>query len=992
MSLIYIKMNNIKLLYFLLILLITGNSFAQNITLPLQTDTIREKWVDSIFTTLTPAERIAQLIIIRSNSDQNQAYYDTIAKFIERYNVGGICFFKGGPIGQANATNYYQKKAKTPLFISIDGEWGLNMRLDSASAFPRQMTLGALDNDSLIYSMGVEVAKQFKTMGIHINFAPVVDINSNPNNPVINSRSFGENKWKVAQKGIMYMKGMQDNGIITSAKHFPGHGDTDSDSHLTLPVIYHSKETIDTLDLYPFKELINNGVTGIMAAHLFIPSYDTTKNTPSSLSKNIITNLLKIELGFKGLIFTDGLEMKGVTNYFKSGEIEVKALQAGNDILLLPENVPIALKSIQTAIDSNLLSQTEMDEKCKKVLRYKYLAGLNNYQPINIENLSQKINTKKTDILNFEIFRKAITVIYNEENILPLKDLKNYNIGVLSIGDTMKTAFQKSIENYTFTTNYNLSKDFTETERDSLLKLFPNHNLLIVSIHNTSSLASKNFGFSKQTIALIDTLSKTSPLIIDFFAYPYALSIFNGNLKAAAIIVSNQDKPEAQVLSAELLFGGFQSSGILPVSITHKYPLNTSIVTPKIRLGSCLPEELNIDTEKLKAIDSIAIKGIREKAYPGCQILIAKDGMIFYQKSFGTKTYDSYIPVKNSDVYDIASITKVAATTLAIMKLYEDGKINLDKKLSSYLKYLRHSNKKNITIRQIMTHQARLKSWIPFYKETLINGIPDSAIYSKTSDRKHNVKVADSLYILNTYKEKIIKSIIDSDLNDKNEYEYSDLGFYLLKELVEKISKKPFENYLNEHFYNKLGLRYTCFNPLNRFQPENIVPTENDTVFRKQLLKGNVHDQGAAMLGGISGHAGLFSNAGDLAVIFQLLLQNGEYGGIRLLKDTTIKEFTRQQYPESKNRRALGFDRQLLQPSENGPVCISASQKSYGHSGFTGTYVWADPENNLLYIFLSNRVNPDADNGKLSKLNIRTNIHQVIYNTLQVKNIQFNHQ
>ncbi len=942
----------------------------------------RTKWVDSVFNTLTPTERIAQLIIIRSNSDQNQSYYDSIAKTIARYNIGGVCFFKGGPVAQANVTNYYQKSAKTPLFISIDGEWGLNMRLDSMPSFPRQMTLGAIENDSLIYIMGQEVANQCKTMGVHINFAPVVDINSNPKNPVINSRSFGENKWKVASKGIMYMKGMQDNGIITTAKHFPGHGDTDADSHITLPVIRHSKETIDTLDLYPFKELINNGVTGIMAAHLFIPSYDTLINKASSLSKNIVTDLLKTKLGFKGLVFTDGLEMKGVTNYFKPGVIEVKALQAGNDILLLPENLTLAISSIKTAIDSNWLSQSEINEKCKKVLEYKYLAGLNNYKPIILENLFQNLNTKNNAIVNFELYRKAVCIIQNEDHILPLKDLKNYNIGVLSIGDTLKTDFQKSIENYTNTSNYNLSKDFSETEKDSLLNLFSKNNLMIVSIHNTSSLASKNFGFSKQTIKLIDTLSKTTNLILDFFAYPYALSIFNGNLNAMAILVSNQDKPEAQQLSAELIFGGYQSSGMLPVTISEKFLLNTQIITPKIRLGNCLPEELKINSTELNGIDSIALNGIRDKAYPGCQILIAKDGMIFYQKSFGTTTYESTTPVKNTDLYDLASVTKVAATTLAMMKLYEDGKINLDKKLAYYLKYLKNSNKKNITIRQIMTHQARLKPWIPFYKETLMNGIPDSTIYCKSPDRRHHLKVADSLFILDSYKEKILSAIIESDLNEKEEYEYSDLGFILLKELIEKITKKTFEQFLDDEFYVPLGLRYTCFNPLKNNKLENIIPTENDTIFRKQLLQAYVHDPAAAMLGGVSGHAGLFSNAGDLAIIFQLLLQHGEYGGKKLLNDTTIAAFTHQQYPEKGNRRALGFDRQLLLPTENGPVCKSASQLSYGHSGFTGTYVWADPVENLVYIFLSNRVNPDANNGKLSKMNIRTDIHQEIYNII----------
>ncbi len=958
-------------------------TFSQKIYIPLNSDEAREKWVDSVFNTLTSKEKIAQLIIIRSFSDQNQAYYDTIAKQISSYNLGGICFFKGNPVSQALVSNYYQKSAKTPLFISIDGEWGLNMRLDSTPSLPRQMTMGAMENDSLIYNYGKLVALQCKRMGIHINFAPVADINSNPKNPVINSRSFGEDKKKVAQKSVMYMRGMQDNGILTTAKHFPGHGDTDTDSHLSLPVINHSKEIIENVDLFPFKELIKNGISGFMIAHLFVPALDTTKNTASSLSKSIISNLLKNELKFEGLVFTDALEMKGVTNYFKAGIIEIKALEAGNDILLLPENLNIAVNSIQAAIDSNILSQTDIDIKCKKVLQYKYLAGLNNYKEIDTTNLLNDLNNRQSDVLSTEIYRQSLTLIKNEDDLLPITDLKKYNIAVLSIGDINKTDFQKTIENYTVSKNYNLIRDFSNKDKDSVLTLLGNNNLIIIGIHNTSSYAAKNFGISKQSIELIDSLSKSNNLIVCFFAYPYALNIMNGKLKALSIIIANQDKVESQRLAAQMIFGAASSNGVLPVSISEKYPLNTQIKIEESRLGYALPEELNIENKLLYQIDTIALKGIAEKAYPGCQILAAKNGKIFYHKSFGTYSYLDSTKVNSSSIYDLASVTKVAATTMALMKLYDDNKLNPDRKLSSYLKYLKHTNKKNITIREIMSHQAGLKSWIPFYKETMVNGVYDTTIYRNDSSDFFSVKVADSLYIRKDYKEKIIRTIIDSDINNDHSYEYSDLGFYLLKELVEKLAKKPIDQYLNEQFYKPLGLRYICFKPLIGHMKSEIVPTENDVVFRKQLIQAYVHDPGAATIGGVSGHAGLFSNAGDLAVLFQMLMQNGVYGGKRYLEESTIKEFTKQQFPENNNRRALGFDRQLKQPSESGPCCKSASNLSYGHSGFTGTYVWAEPENKLIYIFLSNRVNPDANNSKLGKMNIRTDIQQILYNAIK---------
>lgn len=975
-------MNIIKLYFFIFLTLITTNIFSQKISLPLNYDAKREKWVDSVFNTLTQNEKIAQLLMIRSFSDQNQAYYDTIAKQINLNNIGGVCFFKGGPVSQALVTNYYQKSAKTPLLISIDGEWGISMRLDSTPSFPRPMTLGAMENDSLIYNYGKEVANQCKRLGIHINFAPVADINSNPKNPVINSRSFGEDKIRVSQKSIMYMLGMQDNGILTSAKHFPGHGDTDNDSHFTLPVINHSKETFESIDLYPFKELIKKGVSGVMVAHLFAPALDSTPKTASSLSKTIVTGLLQEELKFEGLIFTDALEMKGVTNYFKSGEIEVKALQAGNDILLLPENVNIAINSIRTAIDSNLITQKEIDFKCRKVLTYKYLAGLNQFTPIDTNNLINDLNNRQSDVITTEIFRQSLTLIKNEDNLLPLKDLKKLNIGVISIGDINLTDFQKTIDSYTNTKNYNLLKDFSSKEKDSLLQKLNEHNLVIIGIHNTSSYISKNYGITKQTIDLIDTLSKTNNIIICFFAYPYTLSIFNDKLKALSIIVANQDRIESQKISAQMIFGAASSNGILPVSISEEYPLNTQIKIKETRLGYALPEEFGVDNEELVKIDSIAIKGISEKAYPGCQILASKDGKIFYQKSFGTYSYSDSTLVNNNSIYDLASITKVASTTLAIMKLYDEDKINLDKKISSYLKYLKNSNKKNITIREIMTHQARLKSWIPFFKETLKDGNPDNSIYQKDSNKTFSIKVADSLFIRKDYKDKIIQTIMDSELNDKITYEYSDMGFYLLKEIIEKITKKTLDQYLNEQFYNPLDLKFTCFNPLNEHLKSEIIPTENDVVFRKQLIQGYVHDPGAAMMGGVSGHAGLFSNTKDLAILLQMLVQKGEYGGKQYFKASTVNEFIKQQYPDNNNRRALGFDRQLKQPSESGPCCKGASQNSFGHSGFTGTYVWVDPDKKLVYIFLSNRVNPDATNSKLGKMNIRTDIHQLIYNAL----------
>ncbi len=958
------------------------NAYSQIYT-PLKEDLKRERWVDSIMNTLSVEEKIAQLIIIRSNSDNpTSAIYDTITRQITSLGIGGVCFFKGSPTSQVEITKKYQKSSKIPLFIAIDGEWGVGMRLDSTPLLPRQMTMGALTDDSLIYYCGREMGKQCKLLGININFSPVADINSNPNNPVINSRSFGEDKYLVAKKSILLMKGMQDEGIITTAKHFPGHGDTDSDSHYTLPVVNHSKDKIDTLDLYPFKALINAGISGVMVAHLFIPAFDTSYNTASSLSPVIVEDLLVKKLGFNGLVFTDALEMKGVTNYFKPGIIELKAVMAGNDVLLLPENPSLAIKTIKQAIDSNIIDISVIDSKCRKILSYKYQIGFDSYKDFINNNYVDLLNNNQTKILNYKILKNSITLIKNDNDLLPITGTEKLNIGVISLGETSKTVFQDILDYYGNFKYYSLVKDFTLKERDSLIKMIKQHDLLIVSLHNTSSLPSKNYGISSQIISLIDTLSSIKKVVLNVFGYPYIMNVFNGRANPASILISNQDRVESQWASAQVIFGASQSQGFLPVSISDRFPLKKSINIEKIRLGFALPEEKGIDSENLSLIDSIALMGIKEEAYPGCQILIAKDSDVIYYKSFGNVSYTDTTSVNNKMVYDLASITKVASTTLAIMKLYENNKLELDDKLSKYLKYLRKSNKRNITIRQVMSHQARLKPWIPFYKEVIKNGIIDSNYFRKSYSNIFSLKVADSLYVHKDYKNIIIQSIVNSELNDKETYEYSDLGFYLLKELVEKITNQPFDKYLNEQFYKKLGLKSTGFNPLEIMSKKTIVPTENDTIFRKQLIHGYVHDQGAAILGGVSGHAGLFSNAYELAVIFQMLLQNGEYGGYKFFKPSTISEFTHQQFPNNNNRRALGFDRQLATPNSNAHVCPSASQRSYGHTGFTGTIVWADPDYNLIYIFLSNRVNPSANNNKLSKLNIRTQIQQVIYNSL----------
>jgi beta-glucosidase-like glycosyl hydrolase/CubicO group peptidase (beta-lactamase class C family) len=940
-------------------------------------------WVDSIFNSLTADQRIAQLFIIRAFSDRDSVYNDSLTNLVRKWNPGGVCFFKGAPCRQASLTNTFQQHSQTPLLITIDAEYGLGMRLDSAFSFPRPMTLGALPDDSLIGEMGALVAKDCKRMGIHMNFAPVVDINNNPDNPVIGFRSFGEDPEVVARRSTAFMKGLQSGGILTTAKHFPGHGDTDSDSHLTLPVIHHSQERLDSVELYPFREAIHNGIDGIMIAHLFVPAFDSTRNIPATLSKKIVTGLLKEKMGFNGFVITDALDMKGVTKYFKPGEIEVKALMAGNDILLLPKNLETAVNAIRQARDSALIPQEEIDQKCRTMLNLKYKAGLNHLTPVPLIHLPEDLNSVNSEVLARKIFRNSITLVKNENQLIPVNFLDRRKIAVVFIGDTTLQPFQEMISRYAPVKNISLPASFSTNRKDSLIAELKDNDLIIIGLHCNQGLISRQYGIQECSLKLIDTLSAIKKVILDVFGSPYALSFLKNPGNLEAIVASYQDCPESQSLSAGLIFGAIKARGHLPVTASHSFPYKTGIATSVTRLEFVFPEEIGIPSEKLKTIDSIALSGIDKRAYPGCQVVFALDGKIFYNKSFGHPRYEDTVKVTNGDIYDLASVTKVAATTLAIMKLVEEKKISLDEKLGTYLPELKGSNKQDLIIRDVMTHQAGLQAWIPFYLKTLHKGQPDPAIYQHHPSEKYPLRVAEELYIRKDYPDLVYRAIMDAPLQPTRDYKYSDMGFYLLRRIIEKETGEPMEETLSASFYRPLGLSTTGYLPRKRFPASRIMPTEYDTIFRKQLIRGDVHDPGAAMLGGVSGHAGLFSDAVDLAVLLQLFLNNGEYGGKQYFLPSTIKEFTRVQFPANGNRRALGFDKPTLNSMSDGPSCKSASPKSFGHSGFTGTYIWADPENRLSYIFLSNRVYPDASNEKIVEMNIRTRIHQAMYDILE---------
>lgn len=947
-------------------------------------------WADSVFNTLNDDQRIAQLMILRESSftKDGPVYYDSLIKdAISKYNIGGICLFQGSPVKQAQFLNTFQAMAKTPLMVCIDAEWGLGMRFDSVKSLNHPMMLGATSDPGIAYEYGSLIGQQLKRMGIQVDYAPVIDINNNPQNPVINDRSFGENKYKVASFGLEYMKGLQDEGVMACAKHFPGHGDVSVDSHLDLPVIHKSLAQLDTLELYPFKKLIEGGIASIMIAHLYIPAIDSTAHTATSISKPAVTGLLRNQLHFEGLTFTDALGMKGVAKFFPGGTIAAQSLIAGNDMLCLPESVPDAIAAIRSAIESGKLTWTDIYEKCKKVLRYKYMYGAAHVQPINTENLTNELNAG-IDALKSRIARNAITLLNNKDSeFFPLmnQNKDKRKIAYIGFGIDSANAFAKKLEEVLHTGNFYMNYDVDQRRIPSTIQLLKNQfEEVIIGIHNYRRYPKDQFGISDKVLEMIKEISQNNKTLIVDFGNPYAIQYF---CNAKNLIACYEDDSITQKTAVDMLLGKLPFKGTLPVTVCPQYPSGSGIINQTSMLPVTAPASAGMDAQKLSAIDSIAKTGIEAGAYPGCVVLAARDGKIFYEKAFGKYNYDTPEKMSTETIFDLASVTKILATTLSVMKLYDEGKISLDKTLGNYLPGVRNSDKKNLNIKKILLHQAGLVAYIPFYKK-LINpetGEPLLQYFRQTPSDSFSVRVAQHLYLRTDYEDSLFQTILDSKLGPSDKYVYSDNDFIFLGKIIQKVSNMTLDQYAFENFYKPMGLHSTGFLPREKFDTNRIAPTEFEKTFRMQHLHGDVHDPGSALFGGVAGHAGLFSDAGDMVVLLQMLLNGGTMNGKRYIRESTIKMFTA--YNSSVSRRGIGFDKpekDNYTTKEPHPYPSRfASPLTFGHTGYTGTCIWVDPKYDLIYIFLSNRVNPDGGvNLKLSTMNIRGAIEDSLYKAM----------
>lgn len=1046
-----------------------------------------KRWVDSVFNSLTLDQKIGQLLMPRGNYSGKPHDVEMLKMWVRDYHIGGVVFFASNPAAQAQVTNQLQSLAKTPLLIGQDFEWGLGMRLDSTDRFPYAVALGAVvGSEDLLVEMGREVGRQCKRIGVHINYGPVVDVNNNPNNPVINFRSYGSDKNNVADKGLAYMLGMQSQNILCTAKHFPGHGDTDVDSHHDLPLISHDKKRLKSTEIYPFQKLIDRGLSGIMTAHLNVPALEPNQGLASTFSPNIIYKLLREEMKFEGLTFTDAMDMQGAVKNYAKGEAMVKALLAGNDILETFMDVPTTVEAIKNAVKSGTLSIDVINHKVKKILKAKSWVGLNRYKPVDLNNLVQDLNTIKADVLNHQLTEKSITCLKNELGLLPIKNLEQ-KIAVLSSDVDGISDFYNMVTQYTNADYFFLPKNANPNSIDTILQKLENYDLILAAIHLIDIRASKNYGLTPANTKLLKDLSAKNNVIISLLGNPYILNKVPELAQSKSLIVAYQQSQYTEKLTPQILFGALPAQGVFPVDISRDFRSGNGQKWASLdRLSYGVPEQVGMDRIRLtQGLDSLLVNGLKEKAYPGCVLQVAKDGKVILQKAYGYHTYEdaesaygrnesnankyTFIDdamdnpaslnttlrpaikpvniqgkVKVDDIFDFASVTKISAATLAIMQLMSDGKLRLDGTLGMYSPSVRGSNKENLKMHDLLTHRAGLRAWIPFWRDAIdtiatmqkalqlypeyenqcivtikrpgffkrLFGAKSEKIieYTETARIKpelwskllteqtrlwkpnifaerpselFDTQVAKGIFLNKNYRSVIMRQIMDSPLSLPNTYVYSDLHYYFYPEMIKNLTSDDFDSYL-ERTYKSLGANSFTFNPLKKISPEKIVPTEYDSTFRKQLLHGYVHDEGAALLGGISGHAGLFGNANDLTKLMQMYLLMGRYGGKSYLNPEIVNQCTSYQFASEKNRRGIGFDKKDFDPNVSNAPGLSSSD-SFGHSGYTGTYAWVDSKYNMVYVFLSNRVHPTRNNTKLSALNIRTAIGDHIIKCVDVR-------
>lgn len=950
-----------------------------------------QAWVDSIYATLTPRQQVAQLFVPHLVISDNEAGRATLARLCKTDGVGGILLGKGTIDSYAALINYAQSISKVPLLVTLDGEWGMAMRLKDAPRFPYNMALGAIQDPSLLYDYGFELARECRELGISVDFAPVLDVNSNPSNPVIGFRSYGENPRMVSRLGVAFSRGLEAGGVMSVGKHFPGHGDTSADSHKSLPTIDHTRAEMQSVDLVPFADYIDAGLSGVMVGHLNVPSLDPS-GRPASLSEPITTGLLRNEMGFRGMIWTDALEMKGA-NVAGSNNC-VEALKAGADVLLGSASPSSDIDAVMKAVESGEISRSVIEERCRRILAYKYACGLSDYRPINRSGLSARINSQTAADLNQRLANAAVTLLSNSENLVPVPSLESNRVAVVSIGAPASNEFSDLCVKYVDCPAYSVTEK-SPLAASTLDRLHNDTDIIVVGVFSYSAWARE--AYSKIT-------SSDASVIPVFFINPYKMALFGNLDKAPELMAVYDDTPALRRAAAMGVFGGIGIDGRFPVNVEGVAKAGTGLDTRKSRLGYASPESEGFTEELAVRIDSIVKNAITEKAFPGCQVLVAKDGNVVFDKAYGHLSYAQGSPAVDSrTLYDIASMSKATATMSGMMKAYDEGLLRPDQRLGDLLPEI-PADKADLRISQLLFHESGMPATLNMYRLMM-----DTASYSgplttaratatntiklaprmfgnknarlrsdiSTTD-KTEAPVARGIYAQPQAYDTIMSRIYNIGLRKTKAYNYSCLNFAILADLQQRITGVDLDQWVDTEIFGPLGANLTGYRPSLWYPVEKIAPTEHDPFLRRQTVQGYVHDEMAAFSGGVLGNAGLFSTSGDIAKLCQMWLNGGVYGPEQILQPSTIKLFTSTKSPTAE--RTLGFD---LVSNYKSLKESGAPLNTFGHTGFTGTCFWVDPENGIIFVFLSNRVNPSRTNAAFSRLNPRAAILSAIYSSLR---------
>lgn len=882
-------------------------------------------WVDSVFNTLSLEEKIGQLFFVRIPAHASAAQWKEVLEMAKSGEISGVIQQRSSLVTHVKSITKLQKEAKVPMLVALAGTNGLGFSLDSALQFYDPMVLGATQNDSLVKTYGTELAFQMRCAGIQMNLGGS------------SSELFHSDIIKNVKTAKIFLDALNEGGILPSALWT-----SEADSAISKT-----------------KEMTVSQLAAIQYS---------LKGKPKAEAVNLQT--LRSKFSFQGLLIAEGEDLQKFSPKKKKGDAERIGFSMGFDMITDPVNRDAGVRQIRKLLKKDKELMTRLDQSVRRILSLKYQSGLADFKAPS--NVKLKLLSPAARWLKQTVAQQAVTVVKNQRAEIPVRKLDETAFASLTIGEASSETFKKYLSKYAAFTHLQL-KEWKDTT--SLLSSFAKSDVIVVALFS-GRISENELGL------YLKKLAATKRVILCAFESPNALKYFES---LPTIVAAYSDDEELQRAAAQVIFGGLSSGGTLPFNVSGEIVSGTKINTQAAKVFSYrVPESAGMDSRVLDKIELIANEAIDIGSTPGCYVQVVKDGKVIYDRGFGYLTYEKKSPVTDQTIYDLASVTKVTATLQTVMYMYERGMIDPYKKASVYLPELKGTNKEDFTIKDILTHQAGLWPFLPFWAETVKDSVLQKKYYDHQANEDYPFPVAENMFASRSMKDSLWQWILKSKIRDKvphtpYDYKYSDMGFYIMQHLAEKLLGMPMEDFLQKNLYQPIGASTMGYLPLRKFPLSQIAPTEDDKLFRKKLLIGYVHDQGAAMHGGIAGHAGLFSNANDLAKMGQLWLNGGSYGSLQFLKPETVNYFTQKQYETS--RRGLGWDRPTISYWD-GPTTYHTSAKTFGHTGFTGTCVWVDPEFNLVYVFLSNRVNPEMTNNKILNANIRPRIQEVIYQSI----------